>query len=100
MAVTARVLHYAIVLVVARHGLVTISLAALFYVTLDLHPQLPLHAAPLRQDAVRPVAHRLSVVFVTRAILGLAQRIHLVVFTLVTLFALTCKQHIVYSVEF
>lgn len=48
MAVTARGLHYAIVLVIAHHGLVTISLATLLDVTLDLHSQLALHTAALR----------------------------------------------------
>lgn len=47
MAVAARGLHYAIVLVVAHHCLVTISLATLFDITLDLHAQLTLHAPPL-----------------------------------------------------
>lgn len=94
VAVAARVLHNATVLVVAGHGLVAVSLAAFLDVPLDLHPQLALHAAALGQDAVRPVAHWLGVVFVARAILGLAQRIHLMVFTLVTLFALSCKQHV------
>lgn len=48
MAVTARSLHYAVVLVIAHHGLVTISLATLLDVPLDLHAQLTLHAAALR----------------------------------------------------
>lgn len=48
MAVTARGLYYAVVLVIAHHGLVTISLAALLDVTLDFHAQLTLHAATLR----------------------------------------------------
>ncbi len=92
MAVTARGLYYAVVLVIAHHGLVTISLAALLDVTLDLHAQLTLHAATLRQDTVRPVAHRLGIVFVTWAVLGLAHRIHLMIFTLVLLFAPPCKK--------
>lgn len=93
MAVAARVLHNATVLVVAGHGLVAVPLATLLDVTLDLHAQLALHAAALGEDAVGPVAHRLGVVLVARAVLRLAQRIHLIVFTLVALFALTCKQH-------
>lgn len=92
MTVAARGLHYAVVLVIAHHGLVTISLATLLDVALDLHAQLTLHAAALGEDTVRPVAHRLGIVFVTRAVLGLGQRIHLVVFTLVTLFALALKE--------
>lgn len=48
MAVTAGRLHYAIVLVIAHHGLVTISLATLLDVTLDLHAQVALHATTLR----------------------------------------------------
>ena len=91
MAVAARRLHYTVVLVIAHHGLVAVSLTALLDVTLDLHAQLALHAATLRKDTVRPVSHRLSVVFITWAILGLTQGIDLVVFTLVSLFALPCK---------
>lgn len=52
MAVTARRLHQLVVLVVARHGLVAVTLATLFDVALDLHAQLTLQAAPLREDAV------------------------------------------------
>jgi len=92
VAVAARGLHDAVVLVVAHHGLVPVSLATLLDVTLDLHAQLTLHTAPLGQDAVRPVAHGLGVVFVTRAILGLALGVHLGVFTLVMLFALPWKK--------
>lgn len=88
MAITARGLHYAVVLVIAYRGLVTITLATLLDVTLDPHAQLTFHAATLRENTVRPVAQRLGVVFVTWAILRLTQGIHLVVFTLVPLFAL------------
>lgn len=94
MAVAAGVLHDATVLVVAGHGLVAVPLAALLDVTLDLHPQLALHAAALGEDAVRPVAHWLGVVLVARTVLGLAQGIHLIVLALVALFALTCKQRV------
>lgn len=94
MAVAARVLHNATVLVVAGHGLVAVPLAALLDVALDLHPQLALHTAALGKDAVRPVAHRLGVVLVARTVLGLAQRKHLVVFTLLALFALPCKRDV------
>ena len=88
MAVTARGLHYSVVLVIAYHGLITITLATLLDVTLDPHAQLTLHAATLRENTVRPVAQRLGVVFVTWAVLCLTQGIQLVVFTLVPLFAL------------
>lgn len=47
MAVAARSLNYLVVLVVARHGLIPITLATLFDVALDLHAQLTLHAAAL-----------------------------------------------------
>lgn len=88
MAVAAGRLHHAVVLVVADHGLVAVALAALLDVALDLHAQLALHAAPLRQDAVGPVAHGLGVVLVTGAVLHFGQRIHLVVLTLVALLTL------------
>lgn len=87
MTVAARSFHQATVLVVARHGLVAVALTALLDVPLHLHAELTLHAAVLRKDAVRPVPHRLGVVLLTRAVLGLTQGVHLVVFTLVTLFA-------------
>lgn len=48
MAVAARSLNNLVVLVVARHGLISITLATLFDVTLDLHAQLTLYAATLR----------------------------------------------------
>lgn len=48
MAVTAGCLHYATVLVIAHHRLVTISLATLLDVTLDLHAEVTLHATTLR----------------------------------------------------
>lgn len=72
MTVAPRRLHKVVILVVAHHGLVAIALAALLNITLDLHPQDTLHSSSLRQDAVRPVAHRLSIVFVAGAVLGLA----------------------------
>lgn len=52
MTVAARSLNDLVVLVVARHGLVSITLATLFDVTLDLHALLALYAAPLGQDTV------------------------------------------------
>lgn len=97
MAITARVFHNAIVLVITGHCLVTISLAALLHVTLNFHPQLPLHTTAFRKDAVGPVAHWLGIVFVAWAVLGLTQRIHLMVFALVSLFTLTCKQHVKFN---
>lgn len=48
MAVAARSLHNLVVLVVTRHGLITITLATLFDVTLDLHAQLTLDTTTLR----------------------------------------------------
>lgn len=47
MAVTARSFYDAVILVIAHHGLVAISLAALLDVTLDLHAKLALHADAL-----------------------------------------------------
>lgn len=72
MTVAPRCLHKAIILVVAHHGLVAIALATLLNITLNLHAQDTLHTASLRQDAVRPVAHRLGIVLITGAVLGLA----------------------------
>lgn len=52
VAVAARSLNNLVVLVVARHGLISITLATLLDVTLDLHAQLTLYAATLWQDTV------------------------------------------------
>lgn len=52
MAVATRSLHYAVVLVVAHHGLVAVSLATLFDVTLYLKAKLTLHLTTLRKDTV------------------------------------------------
>lgn len=90
MAVAARSLHNLVVLVVARHGLISITLATLFDVPLDLHAQLTLYAAALGEDTIGPVPHRLGVVLVTGAVLGLTQWKHLMVPALVPFFALSC----------
>lgn len=92
MTVAARRLHQPVVLVVAHHGLVPVALTAFLDVPLDLHAQLALHAAPLWQDAVRPVAHRLGVVLVAGAVLRLGYRVQLVVLALIAFFALPCKE--------
>lgn len=90
VAVAAGRLHQLVVLVVASHGLVAVPLATLLDVALDLHTQLTLQAPPLREDTVRPVPHRLGVVLVARAVLGLTQRVCLMVPALLPFFALTC----------
>lgn len=88
MAVAAGCLHQPAVLVIACHGLVAMALAALLDVSLHLHSQDTLHTAALRQDAVRPIPHGLCVVFVTGAVLCLAQGVQLRVPALLFLFAL------------
>lgn len=87
VTVAAQSLYQPVVLVIADHGLVAVALAALFDVPLNLHAQNALHSASFRQDAVRPVPHRLGVVLVTGTVLGLTQRVHLSVLTLVFLLA-------------
>lgn len=93
MTVAARSLHQATVLVVARHCLVAVALTTFLDVPLHLHAKLALHAAVVRKDAVRPVSNRLGIVLLTRAVLGLTQGVHLVVFTLVTLFTLSWDRY-------
>lgn len=90
VAVAAGRFHQLVVLVVAGHGLVAVPLATLLDVALDLHTQLTLQAPPLREDTVRPVPHRLGVVLVARAVLGLTQRVRLMVPALLPFFALSC----------
>ena len=92
VAVAARGLHQPVVLVIAHHGLVAVALAALLDVPLDLQAQRPLGPAPLRQDAIRPVAHGLGVVLVAGAVLGLRQWVQLVDLALLPLLALPCEQ--------
>lgn len=87
MTVAAQSLYQPVVLVIANHGLVAVALATLLDVPLDLHPQNALHSASFRQDAVRPVSHRLGIIFITGAVLGLTQRVHLSVLALVFLLA-------------
>ena len=87
MAVAAWGFYQSVFLIVTHHRLETVTLATLFDVTLDSHAQNALHTATLWQDAVRPVAHRQGIVLVTRAVLGLTQRVHLGVLTLVFLLA-------------
>lgn len=80
--------HQPVVLVIAGHSLIAVALPTVLDVSWNFQSQDIVNAASLGQDAVRPVAHRPSVVLVTGTVLGLAQRIHLGVLALVFLLTL------------
>lgn len=85
MTVAPSCFHQPVVLVIACHGLISIALPTLLDVPRNFQSQDIFHPVSLRQDAVRPVAHRPGIVLVTGTVLGLAQRVHLGVLALVFL---------------
>lgn len=85
MTVAPSCFHQPVVLVIACHGLISIALPTLLDVSRNFQSQDIFHPVSLRQDAVRPVAHRPGIVLVTGTVLGLAQRVHLGVLALVFL---------------
>lgn len=93
MTVAPCCFHEPVVLVIACHGLIAIALSTLLDICRNFQSQDIVQPVSLRQDAVRPVAHRPGIVLVTGTVLGLAQRVHLGVFAFVFLFTPPWEAH-------